>query len=178
MTITEMLAKRDKLSAAHLKAQIDTESIFAAEKERHDKQMVKLNQKAEPFRAIQEAAKSELDSFNQTAFGEMVIDTRYKEWQMTVYRAGSNREWFDSLGWYRVMSSDNQCWWTLDIRFSRSDENYNERHIGSQTKFGPGRLAGMPTSYYEEGRGFMEHFWKVKEAFAEAGVVLIEGSND
>lgn len=175
MTLTEMLAKRDKLYTDYLKARNETESLFTKEKARHDRAMAKLNQAAEPFRAIQEAAKSELDSFNQTTFGEMVIDTKYKEWQMTVYRANSKREWYDSLGWYRVMSNENQSWWTLDIQFSRSDENYNKRHIGSQTKFGPGRLVGMPTSYYEEGRGFMEHLWKVKEAFAEAGIVLIEG---
>ena len=169
MTLTEMLAQKELVSSNYQKAQIDHESIFAAEKARHDKQMAALTQKAEPFRAIQERAKSELDSFSQTIFGEMVIDPKYREWQMTVYRANSNQKWFDSLGWYRVMGGD-QCWWTLDIQFRRHDGKY----VSSQTKFGPGRLAGMPTSYHEEGKGFMEHLWKVKEAFAEAGVVLIE----
>lgn len=171
MTLTEMLAKQDKLAAAHLKAQIDHESIFVTEKARHDKRMAALTQKAEPFRAIQERAKSELDSFNQTTFGEMAINTEYREWTMTVYRANSKREWYDSLGWYRVMGGD-ESWWTLDIGFRN---HATGKHFSSQTKFGPGRLAGRPTSYHEEGRGFMDHFWKVKEAFAEAGVVLIEG---
>lgn len=35
MTLTEMLAKQDKLAAALLKARIETESLFAAEKARH-----------------------------------------------------------------------------------------------------------------------------------------------
>lgn len=170
MTLTEMLAKRDKLYTDYLKARNETESLFTKEKARHDRAMAKLNQAAEPLRAIQERAESEFDSFNQTTFGEMVIDTSRKEWQMTVYRANSNREWFDSLGWYRVMSDDLRCWWTLDIQFHRHDEKY----VSSQTKFGPARLSGMPTSYHEEGRGFMDHFGKVKEAFAKVGVVLID----
>jgi len=174
MTLTEMLAQKKRLIEENYKAGVDLESIFVEERVRHDKEMARLTKIAGPLFGAQEKAKLNLEEFNEILFGEMVIDTSHPEWRMTVYRAGSGREWYSSLGWYRVMSNGNDCWWTLDIRFSKTDKNYKESHIYSQHKFGPGRLPNMPTSYREEGRGFMDHLPKVREAFAAAGVVLID----
>lgn len=170
MILTEMLAQKKRLMEENYKAQSDTESIFAKERARHDEEMARLTKIAEPFFEAQEKAKSDLEEFDKIQFGEMVIDTSHPEWQMHVYRAGRPHEWYSSLGWYRVMSNMNDCWWTLDIQFRKWDGSY----VSSQTKFGHGRLPNMPTSYREEGRGFMDHLPKVREAFAAAGVILID----
>jgi len=170
MTLTEMLAQKKRLIEENYKAGVDLESIFAKERARHDEEMARLTEIAEPLFGAQERAKLHLEEFNKIPFGEMVIDTSHPEWQMHVYRAGKPREWYSSLGWYRVMSNDTECWWTLDIQFQQWDGHY----FSSQTKFGTGRLANMPASYREEGRGFMDHLPKVREAFAAAGVVLID----
>lgn len=174
MTLTEMLAKRDKLNADYVTARIETESIFAAEKARHDKRMAALRIKAVPFVESEVEAKAALDIFNGTTFGEMVIDRTYKEWSAHVYRANTGREWYNNLAWYRVMSDGTDCWWTLDIKY-----NSIRKSTHSRTKLGPGRfpLDLMPTSYREEGKGFMDHFEKVRELIAEAGIVLIEGGD-
>lgn len=171
MTLTEMLAKRDKLNADWVTTSSDVESIFVAENIRHNKEMAKLRQKSIPFVEKQESAKAALDLFNGTTFGEMIIDRTYKEWSAHVYRANTAREWYHDLAWYRVMPDGTDSWWTLDIRY---DPIRKSTH--SRTKLGPGRLPSdlMPTSYREEGKGFMDHFEKVRELIAAAGIVLIE----
>lgn len=171
MTLTEMLAKRDKLNTDYVTAKADHESIFEREKARHDKRMAALRIKAIPAVEKEVEAKAALDLFNGTTFGEMVIDRTYKEWSAHVYRANTGREWYHNLAWFRVMSDGTDCWWTLDIRYDSI-----RKLTSSRTKLGPGRLPLdlMPTSYREEGKGFMDHFEKVRELIAAAGIVLIE----